>query len=233
MRMNFLLKLILFCFLTISLSAADVSNKTHFIITQVIKGPLGEEGKSILKKAYSKLGYTVEFKFLPSERALLATNKGLTDGEMFRIKGIDSKYKNLIPIPIPYMSADNVLFVNKVWDKDIKSWKDLKSIIKSEYDLALRIGLKKAEYQLNQLKIPYVGVPSTTNAINMLSDGKVKIVYEDKLTGLESIKNQNITNIKYLEPAFDKVLLYHYIHKSNAFLVPELTKVLSDMRKLK
>lgn len=230
MGMNILLKIILFCFLTLSLSVADTSNKTHFIITQVVKGPLGEKGKSILKKAYSKLGYTVEFKFLPSERALLSTNKGLTDGEMFRIKGIDSKYKNLVPIPIPYMSADNVLFVNKAWDKDIKSWEDLKSIIKSEYDLALRIGLKKAENQLNKLNIPYVGVPSTINAIKMLSDGKVKIVYEDKLTGLESIKNQDITNVKYLEPPFDKVLMYHYIHESNAFLVPELTKVLNNMR---
>lgn len=218
---NLIFILLTFCFITIS-AQAEEKNKTHFKITQVASGPVIDKAIEILDTAYSNLGYTVEYELLQSELALEKSNKGLADGEMLRISGLEKSYENLIPVTVPYLIAENLLFVSKDWSKKINEWDDLIPIVKNKSYIGIRKGLKKGEYQLNSRNIPYTETKTTEEAMKLLESGKLKMVYEERLTGLEIVKKLGLKNIKILEPTLDNVTLYHYIHKSNSFLIPKL-----------
>ncbi len=208
---------------------AGQNEKTHFVITQVVEGPIVDKAKSLLEEAYSKLGYTIDFEFLQSEAALKQSNQGVTDGEMVRVVGMEKKYPNLIPVPVPYIVAENVLFAKQDWAKKIYEWDDLIPIVKDKSDIGLRIGLKKGENQLNSRNLPYTGFKTIEEALKSLSEGKTSLIYEECLTGSAALKKLAIKNVKALEPPLDSVGLYHYVHKSNRFLVPQLEKVFRDI----
>ena len=225
---KYILALLMLCLIGYEVQASN-TEKIHFIITQVVKGPLADQGKRTLEAAYSKLGYTIEFEFLQSELALQKSNEGLTDGEMLRVVGIEKNYPNLIPVPVPYLVAENVLFASEDWSKEVKEWDDLIPIVKDQARIGLRVGLKKAEQQLNSRNIPYTGTQTTEEAMEMLSEGRIKLVYEERLTGLAIIKRLGLKNVKALEPPLDSVALYHYVYKRNGFLIPKLEKTFIEI----
>ena len=225
---NYFLALLILCLISFAAQAKQIG-KTHFTITQVASGPLIDEAKERLEAAYSKLGYTIEFESFQSELALQKSNKGEADGEMIRVAGIEKNYQNLIPVPIPFLVAENVLFVSEDYSKDIKEWDDLIPIVKDKSGIAVRVGLKKAEQQMDFRNIPYTGTQTTEEAMRMLVEGKIKLVYEERRTGLSIIKKLGLKNIKVLEHPLDSVALYHYIHKSNSFLVPKLEKAFREV----
>ncbi len=215
--------------LSTALAQAEDAEKTHFTITQVASGPLIDEAISMLEAAYSKLGYTIEYEFLQSELALQKSNEGLADGEMVRVVGIEKNYPNLIPVPVPYLVAENVLFASEDWGKEVNEWDDLIPIINDQTGIGVRAGLKKAEQQLISRNIPYTETKTTGEAMEMLSEGRLKLVYEERRTGLAIIKKLGLKNIKVLEPPLDSVALYHYVHKSNGSLVPKLKKAFREI----
>ena len=55
----------------------------------------------ILKHAYKKLGIIIQFDKSPGKRGLILSNEGQRDGEIFRIRGINKKYRNLIMVSVP------------------------------------------------------------------------------------------------------------------------------------
>ena len=70
----------------------------------------------IMTQAYQKIGITMHLRPLPAERALKVANQGLSDGELFRIKGIDRTFENLISVPISQFKIEIVAFANRDWD---------------------------------------------------------------------------------------------------------------------
>jgi len=52
----------------------------------------------VLREAYRRLGYKLEIRALPAERALLMSNEGDLDGESQRISGLSTSYPNLIQV---------------------------------------------------------------------------------------------------------------------------------------
>lgn len=45
----------------------------------------------ILKEAFSRVSYEINFRVLPNERSLISSNKGLSDSEVHRIAGIQQQ----------------------------------------------------------------------------------------------------------------------------------------------
>ena len=56
----------------------------------------------------------IAFKNFPGERALILTNDGITDGELFRIDKLNEKYPNLIQVPVSYIPDEVVVFSKRV-----------------------------------------------------------------------------------------------------------------------
>jgi polar amino acid transport system substrate-binding protein len=217
--MQRMIKSILFLTLLItSVAYADVKTLTF---PQVVEGKFAEVGEAILEEAYRRIGIKVEFIYYPSERALIESNLGRIDGEMYRINGLDKTYTNLVKVPTSYISA--VHFVYSI-DPDIKvnGYDSLKS-----KSIAYRQGLKAVEKNTADFNQRQVSSPE--QAFFMLEKGRVDIVIEEELTSTSIIKENKLKNIKPLYPAISEDKLFHYLNKNYEHLVPEIDRVLKTM----
>jgi polar amino acid transport system substrate-binding protein len=61
-------------------------------------------------EAFRRLNITLRIVQLPAERGLKRANRGIVDGEMSRVKGLDKHYKNLIRVPEKIMDWEFVAF---------------------------------------------------------------------------------------------------------------------------
>jgi polar amino acid transport system substrate-binding protein len=217
--MQHMIKSILFLTLLISSTAfADVKTLTF---PQLIEGKFAEVGEAILEEAYRRIGIKVEFIYYPSERALIESNLGNIDGEMYRINDIDKTYTNLIKVPTSYLSAVHYVYST---DPDIKvnGYKSLKS-----KTIAFRRGLKVVEKNTVDFNRMQVSFPE--QAFLMLENGRVDIVIEEELSSTSIIKENKLENIRRLSPAISEDKLFHYLNKKHKHLVPEIDRVLKAM----
>ena len=210
--------ILFFTILITSTAFADVKTLTF---PQVVEGRFAEIGEDILEEAYRRIGIKVKFIHYPSERALIQSNSGYIDGEMYRINGLDETYKNLIKVPTSYLSA-----VHFVYSKDPQIKVNGYTSLKSK-SIAFRRGLKAVEK--NTVDFKRTQVTSPEQAFFMLENGRVDIVIEEELTSTSIIKKNKLENIKRLYPAISEDKLFHYLNKKHKHLVPEIDRVLKTM----
>ena len=66
--------------------------------------------EAVLREAYERIGIGIAVEKFPDKRALSMADKGVTDGELFRIANIGKDYPNLIMIPVPVSFFEGVAF---------------------------------------------------------------------------------------------------------------------------
>jgi len=189
-------------------------------------GPLdysADISETILKEAYGRLNIHISTEVLPSERALSNANSGLLDGDIHRIIGLENLYPNLIRVPVPINAIEGMVF-SKTKGLKIDSWDHLKY-----FSIGLRIGAKFAEAGSQGMNV----YPVTTNdqVFKMLDRGRTEVVVSTRIEGLLTSKKLGLANIYPIEPAIVNLKLYHYVHKKNKALIPELTRILKTMEK--
>jgi hypothetical protein len=133
---NMIKSIFIFTLLITSTAFADVKTLTF---PQVVEGEFAEVGENILEEAYGRIGIKVKFVYYPSERALIQSNSGYLDGEMYRIDGLDETYENLIKVPTSYLSAVHLVYAIDP-HIEVNGYKSLKS-----KSIAFRRGLKVVE----------------------------------------------------------------------------------------
>ena len=112
-RENWILvfRLLVMALLTLvsAVSAGADDKQLTFVFPQE-KNAFHNAAAEIIRQAYATLGITVVYKTYPAERALMMSNRGLSDGELVRVKGIEANYPNLIRIPVSHVTADQMAF---------------------------------------------------------------------------------------------------------------------------
>ena len=180
-----------------------------------------QASKLILIEAYTRIGQKIEFETLPVERSLDLANKGVTDGELARISGLQNEYPNLIQVPAP-TALNRVFAYSKKHNFPVKGWQSLKP-----YKIDFIFGSKYLEqkskgFQATKVKSNYQG-------LKKLSAGR-----SDFYVGLFGVKcsinKHNFTGIKMLTPALDEMNMYHYMHKRYKHIAEKLTVVLKQMK---
>jgi len=189
-------------------------------------GPLdysADISETILKEAYGRLNFHISTEVLPSERALVNANSGLLDGDIHRIIGLENLYPNLIRVPVPINAIEGMVF-SKTKGIKIDSWDDLKY-----FSIGLRIGAKFAEAGSQGMNVS----PVITNdqVFKMLDKGRTEVVVSTRIEGLLTTKRLGLAKIYPIEPAIVILKLYHYVHKKNKAIIPELTRILKIMEK--
>jgi len=184
---------------------------------------------NILKQAYSTLGINTEFAPLPSSRSLVNANRGITDGEIARIKGINKQYKDLIRVPIPIMASG--IYALSLKKLPINSWKDV-----SKYNVAYRRGIQVIKNQLEKYRIKSGVVSKDSELIHFLLKNRADIVLQDKGLAISSMaqlqaQGVNTSGIQFLEPPLFEVKLYHYLNKKHQNLLAAITQALNNMKK--
>ena len=177
----------------------------------------------IIRHAYKELGIQIKYKTYPAERALSLSNKGVADGELVRIEGIEAKYPNLIRVPVSHVTAEQVAFAKNPNIK-ISGWGSLKP-----YRIVFHRGYKVAENNTEGMNRSIVSTDQA--AFKMVSNGRMDVVIANRFSGLDVIRKLNLNDVKLLSPPVQTNPLFHYLHSKHRSLVAKVTKILDRMKK--
>jgi polar amino acid transport system substrate-binding protein len=177
-------------------------------------------GERILKEAYARLDIDFEFMELSNVRALSAANRGDADGAFERLTGLEQTYPNLMMISVPTGYVD-ILVYTKEKNFAVEGWHSL-----APYSIGFVRGFKLAEAETEGMDVEEVN--TTEQALLMLNAGRNDVVVESRSAQCK-LKDLNVSGIRILEPPLDQLVLYHYLHKRHAALVPKLEAVLTRM----
>ena len=176
----------------------------------------------VLQEAYAKIGIDIHITPFPAKRSLFYANEGLADGELFRIKGMEKKFENLVRVPVAINQLE-AMVLTKAKKLEIKGWQSL-----SPYKIAIRRGVKFSE-------IGTEGMNRVTYNNNLalgrilLEDNEVNLSIIARANGLQVMDELDHPDLHFVEPALAVYPLYHYLHKKHANLVDKLTPVLEKM----
>ncbi|WED24097.1 transporter substrate-binding domain-containing protein [Vibrio sp. JC009] len=196
-------------------------------IPTTIKGKtLALEIEQVLLVAYSKLDINVNFEHYPVGRTLLYSNSGKTDGELFGTHEIESVYTNLIRVNVPLSSRFMFLFVKQGNEFSVDGWES----IPESYTLGHKRNVEFVESAVIKHKIGAYSTKDSENMFLQLDADRVQVVLSS-VNGYKSVaKKHQLEDIVMLEPAVYTAHLYHYLNIKNAELVPQLERVLQEMR---
>lgn len=205
--------------IAISLLHPAASAAVNSLVFAISEGSrLQDISTQVLREAYQGIGYDIRILRLPNKRALLTSNLGVeVDGEVSRVEGVEARFESLIRVPVAINYIDGVAF-SKRDDIAINGWDSLKP-----YSLVVVRGVIFVEQNLTDHKLDYHEVSLFTHAIKMLQAGRSDVAILPRVNGLDAIRSSMITDIKPRGKVLTRVALYHYLHRKNADLLPELT----------
>jgi hypothetical protein len=185
--------------------------------------PYAAISENVMRVAYSRLKTDILISDFPAERSILTANTGMLDGELYRIKNVQLKYKNLIMVPIPIGKLEGIA-ITRNKSISIKKWEDL-----SNYQVCFRRGVKFAEAGLSNISARAVN--SNKQLFTMLEQMRCEIIVIARITSIplsiDLIKRQQV---QLYQTVLQTYPLFHYLHKKNEHVAPQLTKVLKKMQ---
>lgn len=215
-------RLVPICLLLLSIGAKVSFAQQTLVFSK--PGPLdytANISEHILREAYDRIGIEVFTEIFPAERALVMSNTGAVDGEVNRIKGLQNKYPDLVPIPVPINWIDGIVFTNKE-SVTIEGWESLRP-----YEIVLRIGAKFAENGTEGMNV--TALATNDGVFKLLAFGRADVAVSTRIEGNLTIQKHGYKNIRIIEPPIQQLELFHYLHVKNAHLVPLITRELELM----
>ena len=211
--------ILLFTFITV----AVVSHGKTLTISTIENEPVSDICGLIMASVYKKAGHQIKIKSLSARRALSLSSTGKTDGELFRVKAVAEQYPELIRLSVPiYQIKPSVFTKNK--QVKVNGWESLRS-----YSIGILRGVRYAEAATEKMNRHLSN--SLDSMFKMLDADRFDIIVTSKLSGLITLRQINMTDrINILEPPVIQIPLYHFLHKKNQKLVPQLEKALKTMK---
>ena len=186
------------------------------------KNAFHDAAAEILRQAYDDIGIDIEFRTFPAERALQQSNKGIIDGELVRIEGIEERYTNLIRIPVMHVAAEQMAFV-ATEDLALSDWDSL-----APYRVAFHRGYKVAEQATQGMSVHLTDDDAA--ALRMVANGRMDVAIANRFSGMKAIQENELSGIWMHEPPLQVDPLFHYLHKKHADVVPRITAALSELK---
>lgn len=170
---------------------------------------------------------SISFEALPAERSLNLSEQGINDGDCCRIPtAVMAHYKNLIPVNESFMSVRFSAFEKKHLTT-IKGFADMKP-----YTVGTVKGWKLAVKKLEEFKPAETHIVTTPEQLfKMLDQGRIDYGVMGYLSGLKSISNLKLKDIKAISSPLAEKPLYLMLHKKHKNLVPEFNRVIVEMKK--
>lgn len=232
-NVNRLMKMTKLAFVVfVFLFAFPVFSQQTIVLNTAFGSPISNETQTgfadlVVAEAFKRIGYKLETVRLPAERALINANKGIDDGDLLRVAGLQKKYPNLIQVPESIMIIDMVLFSKNYPTFIVDGWKSM-----SNQSLAIISGWKIMEKNFSQLgdKISIIKTDNAQQSFTLLKKGRVDFIAYSNWSGLGYLKKNNITDIVLLRPPLVRPEFYVYLHKKHKNIVPKLAAVIKQMK---
>lgn len=216
-------------FIACYLQAVPVLSQQTIVLNTAFRSPISNQTQTgfadqVLAEAFQRMGYKLEVVQLPAERALINANKGLDDGDLLRIEGLQKQYPNLIQVPEKIIDMDLVIFTKNKPLFQVNGWKSITSS-----SVAILTGWKIYEMNLagnNEL----VHTQNAKQLFSMLQKDRVDFAGYSRWAGLDYMRKKKLSEITLLEPPLVKKAFYTYLHKKHEALVPKLAQKIRDMK---
>jgi len=187
--------------------------------------PLDRKALELLsQEAFRRLGLEFKIASNPSERSLHMANQGDVDGEGLRVAGLSKQYPNLIQVPERFSGISFVAFSKDAMINLDNGWESLKP-----YRVAFITGWKMFEANAAGARVVNK-VEKPEQMFKMLDNGRVDLALYTRADGIALIRSMGLSSIAPISPALKDVDMYLYLHKRHEALVPQLAKVLRDMK---
>ncbi|MCI5138844.1 MAG: ABC transporter substrate-binding protein [Candidatus Electrothrix sp. AR1] len=175
------------------------------------------------QELFKRLDGEFEIQYLPAERALSNADRGIDDGDVCRILGLDEKYTNLVRVPEVIMQYEHVIFSREA-DFKVTGPDDLKP-----YDVGIVKGWKIIEWNTTTART-VTSVDGGEQLFAMLADRRLDLAVIERMTGMMHIRNFGLKNVRILEPAFLTGDWHLYLHKKHRNLVPIINNEIRRMK---
>ncbi|MHA7879615.1 MAG: hypothetical protein ACX931_07480 [Saccharospirillum sp.] len=198
------------CWLLLAMAA----HAEHWTLSAVENSTLTRLAQAIVRPAYAELGITIEVHEYPPMRALRYSNNGLVDGELYRVRGIEAQYTNLIPVPEPLLTGDIVAFTldPALADHPITGHPDARVLIRRgviSHDLATR-GMNREI------------VDSYEQMISMLQAGRAHFGVFSRIHTWVSLQGASLDDVYLLATPLSHFELMHYVNARHADRVDDI-----------
>lgn len=214
-----------FCLLMVGISASPGAQPKLIIATPGFDHPMAQVARLVLPEAYGQLGYSVEFRVLPPNRIIPEFEEGRVDGFIFSDRDFQIDRRGAILVPFA-LGNDDITVFGKKEDLIIRGWESLKGLV-----VGYQLGMLVVEEHLRKFDLKGDGSQNPPQAFQKCAEGRTDVVVMPLGVGLMMIKNLQLKGIYPIQPALEKVPLYHYLTSKNEALAAPLALVLAKMQK--
>lgn len=178
----------------------------------------------VATEAFKRIGYELHTERLPAERGLKSANKGLIDGEMTRVKGLNKTYKNLVRVPEKIMDWEFVAFSYKPISM-AQGWSSLSGKLVGHIN----------GWKILEKNIPgdaeVTKVENADELFRLLEKKRTDFVIYEQWGGYYKVNSMSMNQVEKCEPAFAVKEMFIYLHEKHKALVPMLSASLKEMKK--
>jgi len=195
----------------------------EFTFSAIKNASLISYAHEVLTEAYGRLDHTIKVLELPAARSIFISNEGAgVDGELFRVSGIETKFQNLVPIPVTLSFSDWVV-VSKSNTIKIEGWHSIKP-----YVVGTRLGVVTTD--IGTLGMEPTKVNTNKQLLKMLLSDRVDLIVLSKNNALKHTLGMEYKKLHILQPPIQRVPVYHFLHQKHTALSPEITSILKTMQ---
>jgi polar amino acid transport system substrate-binding protein len=186
----------------------------------------------IYTEVFRRLGYELEYKGYPNERANAMAESGVVDGEIQRAASYQKISKNLIRVEEPSFSG-NVSAYAVTPGIVVDGWESLKN---TNYSVEYRRGSKLPQTVLPEFVRPekLSTISTVEQGLKKLIAGRTDIFIEQELVVDEALREFDKAGFDYSSLYQAGIVYtgnsYLYMHKRHAALVPKIAEVLRNMK---
>lgn len=178
----------------------------------------------VVGEAFRRSGLILKTIQLPAERGLINANRGIDDGEMARIAGLEKTYPNLVRVPEKIMDWEFYAFSEHNVDLS-KGWAGL-----AGYSVAFINGWKILERNV-PAGAEITKVKNQSQLFNLLNKRRTQIIIYERWAGLRYVKQNRLSGVRLIRPALARRKMYMYLNKKHKVFVPRLAKALKNMKR--
>ena len=204
-------------------AASTTELPRHIQLGLVRDNPYHSAMAKVVVQAYKNLGIEVELLPLPGKRSLKLSNRGLIDGEVARIEGLEQHHQELIPIPVVLGRIRGMVVTHNYPDFVVNGWQSLIG-----YRVAAPLGAFWSEQAPAELKLQYVDTASSSMT-RMLEQGYSDFALIGSASKIEALRRSE-GKLRVLEPALIEYPFYHYLNRSKQKLAEAIHAELQRMR---
>jgi hypothetical protein len=188
----------------------------------------------IYAEALRRMDITLRYRVLPPTRASLYSDEGTVDGELSRVEDYNLEHPNLVRVDEPHLFS---VFSAFATDPTITldGWQ---SLTNTNDAVEYRRGIKQCAQNLTPIIPPerLSEIHSIEAGVRKLVMGRTDIFIEPEDGVFDFLRTQEFQRISngrtiYKVGVMEKTTSHLWLHKKHSDLVPQLSSILSDMKK--